>query len=377
MPYSISSSESEWVNIVYEKLLAKISQECDRMGDKIPYIANEGKYIDYGEQDISFWTNGFWAGILWQMYAATGDEKYRKSAVGVEQRLDVAMIEFNGLHHDVGFMWLHTAVANYRLTGNETAKLRALHAANLLTGRYNLNGRYISAWNENRPGWMIIDCLMNLPLLYWAAEESQDPRYTHIANSHIDTTIKLLIRPDGSAHHIAVLDPMNGQLLEHPTGQGYASGSSWSRGQAWTIYGFAMNYHHTGDPRYLDIAKSTAHYFLANISQTGYIPRVDFRAPTQPEQWDTTAGVCAACGMLELSKHVEDYEKQLYINGALSILRAIEENYCDWNVETDGIVGGGTVAYHREEETNVPIIYGDYFLLEAITRLKGNGFFIW
>lgn len=377
MSYPISSSERNWVNTVYEKLLTKLSQECDRMGDKIPYIPIDGTCLDYGEQDISFWTNGFWAGILWQMYAATGDEKYRKSAVGVEQRLDVAMIEFNGLHHDVGFMWLHTAVANYRLTGNETAKLRAMHAANLLAGRYNINGRYISAWNENRPGWMIIDCMMNLPLLYWAAKESEDPRYLHVAKNHIDTTINCLIRPDGSAHHIAVLDPMHGQLLEHPAGQGYASGSSWSRGQAWTIYGFSLNYRHTGDLRYLDIAKSAAHYFLANISQTGYIPRVDFRAPMQPEQWDTTAGVCAACGMLEISEHVGEYEKQLYINGALSILRAIEESYCDWNVETDGIVGGGTVAYHREEETHVPIIYGDYFLLEAITRLKGNGFFIW
>lgn len=123
-------------------------------------------------------------------------------------------------------MWLHTAVADYRLTGNPDSRRRALHAANLLAGRYNPAGRFIRAWNLDKTGWMIIDCMMNISLLYWAAEETKDPRYSYIAGSHADTAMEKLMRPDGSCNHIAVMDPRSGELLELPEGQGYASGSS-------------------------------------------------------------------------------------------------------------------------------------------------------
>lgn len=373
----ISEGDRNWADQVYEKTLKKIQAECARMGNDIPYIPEDGRYSDYGETDIAFWTNGFWGGILWQLYQASGDEALKESAIIQEERLDRALEEYTGLHHDVGFMWLHTAIANYRITGNEKSRVRGLHAANLLSGRYNPNGRFISAWNENRPGWIIIDSLMNLPLLYWASEETQDPRFRNIAVSHLETVMKQLVRGDGSVHHIAVLDTGDGALLEHPAGQGYASGSSWSRGQSWAVYGFALSYRYTGDIRCLDFAKAAAHYFLANVSQSGYVARVDFRAPSLPEMWDTTASVCAACGLLEISEHVSEYEKPLYINGALSILHAVERSYCDWDASRDGIVGHGTVAYHRQGEIHVPIIYGDYFFTEAILRLKGKGIRIW
>lgn len=377
MQYNITNEQRCWAVETFNKLNTKLSAECARMDGIIPYIPYNDRYKDMGCEDLAFWTNGFWGGILWQMYCATKDNSYRQAAETLEARLDKALDEYEGLHHDVGFMWLHTSVANYRLCATPRARVRALHAVNLLAGRFNPNGSFISAWNENRPGWMIIDSMMNMPLLYWATKESGDPRFQNIARLHIDTVIRNLIRSDGSAHHIAVADPATGELLEHPMGQGYASGSSWSRGQAWTIYGFALAYHHLGDKKYLDTAKSVAHYFIANVAQTRWIPRVDFRAPVQTEQWDSTAAVCAACGMLEISECVDEHEKQLYLNAALSMLRVVDEKFCDWDPQHDGIVGGGTVAYHRENETNVPIIYGDYFLVEAINRLLEKGFLIW
>lgn len=376
MKYNVCEEDKLWVDQTFDKITEKITQECMRIGDKIPYIPHNFKYTDYGAEDIAFWTNGFWGGLLWQVYKATGNELFKEIAIKNEERLDVAMEEYEGLHHDVGFMWLHTSVAHYRIDGSKKSHVRALHAANLLAGRYNPAGRYISAWNENRPGWIIIDSMMNVPLLYWASEETGDPRFTNIALNHVETVMESLVRRDGSVHHIAVLDTENGTLLEHPTGQGYESGTSWSRGQAWAIYGFAISYKYRKDLRYLDIAKSIAHYFLANVSQSGYVPRVDFRSPKEPEMWDTTAAVCAACGMLEISEHVGELEKDFYVNGAMSILKSVEQ-YCDWDCNHDGILGYGTVAYHREGEIHVPIIYGDYFLIEAITRLKENGFFIW
>lgn len=143
---------------VWGKLQTKMSAECSRIGDRIPYVPVDGVYKeDKSETDIYWWTNGFWPGMLWQMYHASRQEAYKTAAEGVEQRLDKAFEGFDGLHHDVGFMWLHSAVANYRLTGDERAKTRGLHAANLLAGRFNPRGKFIRAWNDDCTGWIIVD----------------------------------------------------------------------------------------------------------------------------------------------------------------------------------------------------------------------------
>ncbi len=374
----LKEPERKWVQDTFDKLEKKVAAECGRMKGKIPYVAVKDVYEDYGEENISWWTNGFWAGIMWQMYHATGRECYRDTAVGVEQRLDEALTRYEELHHDVGFMWMHTAVANYRLTGSEDARRRGRHAAGILAGRYNPEGKYICAWNVNRPGWIIIDCLMNLSLLYWASETDQDPRFRMIAEKHADTALEKLMRPDGSCHHISVLDPENGDLLENPLGQGFATGSSWSRGQSWAVYGFAISYAHTQEQRYLDAAKRAAHYFLANVAMTDYLPLCDFRSPAEPVYYDATAGACAACGMLEIARHVPEYEKSLYVMGAVRILQAMEQRFADWNVETDGFLTMGKVSYHGQTyEPQEKIIYGDYFFTEAILRLLEKDFRIW
>jgi unsaturated chondroitin disaccharide hydrolase len=348
------------------------------MEEKIPYIAENGVYLkDMKKDNLSWWTNGFWAGMLWQMYHASGMEAYRTSAEKVETALDFALENFEGLHHDVGFMWLHTAVANYRLTGNTRSRNRGMHAATILAGRFNPAGNFLRAWNHDKTGWMIIDSMMNIHLLYWAARETGDPRFSYIANQHANTALRIMLREDGSCNHIAVLNPENGELLELPGGQGYSSGSSWSRGQAWALYGFAQTYFHTRDLKYLEAAKKIAHYFIANISMTGYVSLVDFRAPKEPIKWDSTASACAACGLLLLADESPEYEKELYYCNAVKILRALEEKYCNWKIEEDGILQYGTAAYHRDEDTHVPIIYGDYFFIEGILRLKSKSFNIW
>lgn len=370
-------AQRAWAQETFEAVRAKLQAECARMGDRIPNIPVNGVYPDNGAADLCDWVNGFWGGIMWQMYHATGETAYREAAIRLEERLDGALDEFTGLHHDVGFMWLHTAVAHDRLEPNPRSHTRGLHAATLLAGRYNPNGEYLSAWNENRPGWMIIDSLMNLPLLDWATDVSGDPRFAAIAARHTETLLRLILRGDGSVHHIAVVDPVTGELQDYPEGQGYASGSSWSRGQAWAIYGFALRYHHQHNPRCLNAAKAVAHYFLGNVAATGYKPLVDFRAPAEPVRWDSTAGVCAACGMLEISRHVPENERSLYVQGAVRLLRAAVDAFADWDHNRDGVLGGGTVAYHRPEGQGVPIIYGDYFLVEGLLRLLEQDAFLW
>lgn len=377
MKYDLTESERLWAKETWEQIQKKINTQCKRIGSIMPYISVNGSYQDMGVENLEWWTNGFWGGILWQMYHATGESCYMDTAAALETRLDAALENYVKLDHDVGFMWLHTGVADYRLTQNETARRRGLHAAGILAGRFNSAGNYICAWNGDRPGIAIVDCLMNLPLLYWASEELHDPRFRVIAERHSDMALHYILRPDGSCNHLVEFDPVTGEYKSALGGQGYGDGSSWSRGQAWAIYGMALAFRYTGKEEYLDAAKRTAHYFCANAALQDYLPFLDFRAPESPVYYDTTAGLCAACGLLELSELVGEYERVLYVKSAIRMMHAITGQFCNWNPEQDGIVSHGSAKYHRERDREVPIIYGDYFLIEGILRLLGQDFMIW
>ncbi|MDR0449759.1 MAG: glycoside hydrolase family 88 protein [Treponema sp.] len=381
---TISEKEKKWAQEVWGKIVPKVSAECDRLGSKIAYAPVKGRYGDKGEEELSWWTNGFWPGLLWLLYQGTGDAKYRDAARGVEERLDQTLAEYEGLHHDVGFMWNSTAVLDYKFTGHAPSRVRALHAANLLAGRYNPRGRFIRAWNLDRVGWIIIDCLMNLSLLYWASDETKDPRFRYTAMEHADAALRHLLRPDGSCNHIGILDPDTGDLLESPGGQGYAPGSSWTRGQAWALYGFAISAFHTGEKRYLDAARQVAHYFIsalyryAALPGRSFVPPVDFRAPDEPELYDSSAGTIAACGLLLVAELSSGEEGKLYYDAALGILKATEEKFCDWDPSRDSIVQKGAVAYHaKPEELQIPLIYADYFFTEAVRRLLQPDLKLW
>lgn len=390
----IMSTNQEWLDQTYHKLLVKMKAECGRIGTKIPYTTDkDGTYhdIEEGPWGIGNWTNGFWPGMLWQMYEATGDETYRKTAVGVEERLDVLLRSSETVDHDLGFLFLLSSVANYRKTGDMEARRRGLLAASLLALRYNLDGKFIRAWPDGMGklvdmmgggdirGFMIIDCMMNIPLLYWASRETNDPRFGKIAVNHAETARRYIVRPDGSCNHIVAFDPETGEYLNNPGGQGYRQGSSWSRGQSWAVYGFALSYRHTGDASFLDTAKKCAHYCIANLAVNDWLPLVDYRQPAEPVKYDSTAAMCTACGLLEIAGHVGEEEARFYTEAAYRILRACEKKFVNWNPDQDSIVDGGTYFYHDPtgENTEVPIIYADYYFIEAILRLKGKSLFLW
>lgn len=378
--YALSPAEQAWVDDRAERLLARFAAERERVGTSIPYIARDGRYEkDMGAtpEDLVWWTNGFWPGILWQCYHATGDGAFADVARGVEDRLDGALDRYTGLHHDVGFMWLLSAVADARLTGNERSVARGLHAAHLLAGRYNPRGKFIRSWNRDRAGWVIVDSMMNIQLLFWAAEQIGDPRFAYIACDHADTVAAKTVRPDGSCNHVIVLDPATGDLLDTPAGQGYASGSSWSRGQSWAIYGFALTYRHTGDARYLAVAKRVANYFCSQVAQTGDVALLDFRQPAEPVCWDALADCIAACGLLEIARSCEGTERESWLRWALRILRATDERFCDWDEGRDGVVTMCSGAYHSEADRHVPMVYADYYFLEAVLRLAGKDTLLW
>ena len=382
MKHTLNPADSAWLEQVYARLCAKMSAQVLRQGDRAPHVTRNGSFgEDMLEKDVYWWTNGFWPGMLWQMYHATGESVYREAAEKSEGRLAEALTGYTGLHHDVGFMFHLASVAGFKLTGDAEMLRHGRHAAGVLAGRYNPLGQFIRAWenydkNEDKSGWIIIDCLMNLPLLYWAAEEENDVRFSAIAKLHALTAAKHLLRPDGSANHIAILDPHTGELLDTPGGQGYAPGSSWTRGQAWALYGFALSAKYTGEAELLGAAKRSAHYFIANAALNGWNVVVDFRSPAEPVKTDASAAACAACGLLCLAGQVDEMERPLYQNAALALLRRLDEGYANWTPEQDGLIGGAAGSYFDPDQP-VSIIYGDFFFQEAVLRLMGKGFEIW
>lgn len=380
----LNEKDQAWVKETAEKIKAKMDWVSEKSKTKIPYTTlDNGEYDDKSADDPRWWTNGFWGGMMWQMYHETKDEKYAEIARYSETVLDSVLEGYYGLHHDVGFMWLPTAVADYRLTGSADGRRRGLHAANILSGRFNPVGRFIRAWNDgdgaekadtNR-GWAIIDCLMNIPILYWASDEMNDPRFKQVAMLHADTVMANFIRPDGSSNHIMEFDAETGDLVRSFGGQGYENGSSWTRGQSWALYGFILSYIHTGKQEYLDTAKRVAHYFISNIPEDGLIP-VDFRQPAEPDIKDSTAAAIAACGLIEISKKVPELEQHLYLDAALRLLKALDEKCCSYGEECDNIVGRCSASYH-EKTHEYSIIYGDYYFMEAIFKLNGSDFLLW
>ena len=371
-----------WAQETLERTAHKLEKVAQRSAEKIPYTTVVGVHDDKsGDKEIGWWTNGVGGGIMWQMYTFTGKEIYRNIAEQNEKKLDADLMDYEKLDHDNGFKWLPTAVADYRVTGNRSSKNRGLLAAGNLAGRYNCAGKFIRAWNDwpnskvDRRGWAIIDCMMNLPLLYWASEETGDPRFSKIAANHADTAMKAFIRGDGSANHIVEFDPASGEMIKSYGGQGYGEGSSWTRGQSWGLYGFMLSYLHTQNNAYLETAERIANYFIANIPDSGLIP-VDFRQPEDVKLEDSTAAAIASCGLIELARQKDGRQQKIYLNAALKMLQALTKNSFNWNEEEDNLLTKCTAAYH-DEKHEFSIIYGDYFFLEALMKLTDKELFIW
>lgn len=385
----MDTGSQEWIADTIEKIREKMAWVSEKNKDQIPYTTDEhGDYDDRSDESINWnienglnwWTNGFWGGIMWLLYQDTKEQRYLDIARVCGSKLERTLLDFYGLHHDVGFMFVPTAVADYRITGNMEAKRTALHAANLLAGRFNPQGNYIRAWNdttgqEDNRGWAIIDCMFNISLLYWASRETNDPRYRQIAMRHADSVMEHFIRPDGSSIHIGEFHPETGAFVKSHRGQGFDEESAWTRGQGWALYGFINSYINTGKREYLDTAKKVAHYCIANIPESGHIP-IDFRQPVVPALEDSCGACVIAGGFIELAKHVEGTKRQIYLRSAVKILKAITDTRAEWSRESDAIVRNCSTTYH-EGGHHITMVYADYFYIEAIYKLGGIGTLLW
>lgn len=356
-----------------DQLYQKVKAQSGRLTQLFPYLAVDRHYEPTKNQDRHNWTNGFYPGILWQFAQAFDDASLREAATTVEDGYATTLADFQHLDHDVGFLFLPSSVIRYQLTGAEDAKARGLQAAIVLASRFNPQGQFIRCWNgRGKEGWTIIDSLLNMPLLYWASAVSGDPRFAQIAVAHTTTVRRYHLRADGSTYHVVSFDPTTGEFIGPVAGQGYAPTSVWSRGQAWAVYGFALAYQATGQPEFLTASQQAAHYFIAHTAATDGLSLVDFAAPAEPVIYDLSAAACAASGFGLLATLVPAPQQAFYRAAAEHSLTTLAVRDIDADPTHDGLLQRATSAYDRDYEREQSLIYGDYFIVEALLRQAGR-----
>lgn len=319
------------------------------------------------------WTSGFFPGNLWFMYEWTGDDYWLEKA-----RFFTPFIEqekYNGRTHDMGFKIYCSFGAGYRLTGDPHYRDVIIHSANTLITRFNENVGSLRSWDHNRDKWdfpVIIDNMMNLELLFWATQATGDSKYYDIAVKHADLTLREHFRPDASSYHVIDFNPETGEVQNRNTHQGYAHESAWARGQAWGLYGFVMSYRETGYQRYLDKAIRIADFVFnhPNLPED-LVPYWDFNAPNIPDEpRDVSAATIIASALYELSTMGTE-KSRFYRETADKIIESVEAYYMSEEGENFGfILTDSTGHFPHGYERAVPIIYADYYYLEALLRRK-------
>jgi len=327
------------------------------------------------------WTAGFWPGEIWLAYEATGDKVFRHAGqIHVQSFLNRIVNRIETDHHDMGFLYNPSCIAAFKLAGDEDARKAALLAAEQLVERFHAVGGFIQAWGRmGDPGnyRYIIDCLLNLPLLYWAARETGNPRYREIARIHAATTLKHSIRPDDSTYHTFFMDPATGAPSHGATKQGYRDDSSWARGQAWGIYGMALCYRHEGRPEYAEAFDRLLAYYLKRLPQD-LVPYWDLIFTEGDEPRDSSSAAIVACGLLEMADLVDDAARAEELRTtARRMVASLIDNYAVKDPSTsNGLVLHGTYSkkspYNtcRGEGVDECVAWGDYYYMEALTRLS-------
>ncbi len=327
------------------------------------------------------WTCGFWTGEIWLAYEHCGETALKEAALVQVQDFMERIRNKRGVdHHDMGFLYTPSCVAAYKLAGSREGREAALMAADQLVSRFQPVGEFIQAWGamgapENYR--LIIDCLLNLPLLYWASRETGNPLYRDTAEKHIRTTVANVVREDDSTWHTFYFDKETGAPDHGATCQGYRDGSAWARGQAWGIYGMALACRYTGRREYVALFERVAGDFLNHLPGD-LVPYWDLEFTEGEEQpRDSSAASIAACGMLEMCRHLAPGEGAFWRETASRILKSLYDNYAVRDFETsNGLVLHSTYSCRSPYNTCSPAgvdecnLWGDYFYMEALTRLS-------
>jgi len=341
---------------------SKVADNAARLKE-FPHISKGGKWQTTSN---GYWTGGFWVGLLWLCYQLSRAEKYLNWAYEWLKRLERRRHDKTC---DLGFLFYPSFVLGYQITHDESLRKVALEAADTLCGLFHLKAGLVYNeidFEEKKAGRTAIDTMMNLPLLWWAYQETGEKYYYKPAYQHCLNTIENLIRKDYSTIHVVDFDLETGKTIRKETIQGYSNDSCWSRGQAWAIYGLTLAYQATNEKGFLEVAQGLANYFICNLPKD-YVPFWDFNDPAVPDApKDSSAAAIACSGLLTLS---ELSGEKKFKEKAIKILDSLSTKYLADN-NSDGILKHG--CFHKPANLGVDesIIWGDYYFVEALTKAK-------
>ncbi|SFC34674.1 unsaturated chondroitin disaccharide hydrolase [Nocardioides terrae] len=366
----------------FSDALLTVRRNIDRFGTRYPDdTTRAGRYpirpADAGipEGGNRGWTTSFWPGMQWIAWELTGDDAFREAALGHAADFDRRVRNAEDLDtHDLGFLYTLSCVAPARLLDDDDARKAALLAADHLMRRFLEPAGIIQAWGDlsdpNQRGRTIIDSLMNLPLLTWASEQTGDRRYADAAERHIEQLLLHILREDGSTYHTFYWDPVTGEPLRGATEQGAHDDSCWARGQAWGIYGFALNHRTMRDERLLEASRRCAEYFLARLP-ADRVPHWDLVYGDGSEApRDSSSAAIAASGLLELADQETDPARAArWRDEARVILATLVADYAPARPEdSDALLLHGVYDLPKGIGVDEGTLWGDYFYLEALTR---------
>ena len=341
--------------------------------DKIPNSMDLDS-IKWRYTQVGSWTCGFWPGILWYLYEDTKDNMWREAAGKVTDMI-APLAYRKAKSHDSGFIMMCSLGNGYRLTGKPEYKEGLLHAADSLAMLYNPVVGTILSWpgmvkKENWPHNTIIDNMMNLELLFWAARNGGGQYLYDIACKHAETTMKHQFRKDYSCYHVAVYDTLDGHFIKGVTHQGLSDDSMWARGQAWAIYGYTVVYRETKDVRYLDFVQKVTDVYLKNLPED-YVPYWDFNDPSIPDApRDASAACVVASALLELSGYLPAEKALEYKQAAVKMLTSLSSDKYQCGKSKPAFLLHSTGHLPAGSEIDASIIYADYYYMEALLRLK-------
>ena len=332
------------------------------------------------------WCSGFWSGILWMDYGCmqgagskekeAGRKEIRKAAEGYTQAMTFLEKE-PVFDHDLGFLVINSFLKGYEQTGNDEYKRIALVAADSLATIFNAKVGTIASWPRHIKTYgghnTIMDNMMNLELLFWAAENGGSPLLKDIAISHATTTMRNHFRPDGSCYHVAVYDTLTGDFIRGVTHQGYADHSMWARGQSWAIYGYTMVYRYTHDPIFLSFAQKVTDIYLKRLRETSddMVPLWDMDDPRGIEApKDASAACIVASALLELSQYLDGWRGKTYRDAAEKMLTDLSTEKYQSRDRNVAFLMHSTGHHPANSEIDASIIYADYYYIEALSRLK-------
>ena len=320
------------------------------------------------------WCAGFWPGVLWYDYEYTKDKQVLEEAENFTHSLKF-LSHIPAYDHDLGFLVFCSYGNGYRLTKNPAYKQVILDTADTLATLFNPIVGTILSWPReveprNWPHNTIMDNMINLEMLFWAAKNGGNPYLYDIAVSHADKTMKCQFRPDYTSYHVAVYDTITGNLIKGVTHQGYADSTMWARGQAWAIYGYTVVYRETKDPKYLDFVQKVTDVYLDRLPEDK-VPYWDFDDPSIPNApRDASAGAVVASALLELSTYLPNGTGKRYKDAAIEMLTSLSSDSYQSGESKPSFLLHSVGHWPNHSEIDASIIYADYYYIEALLRLK-------